>query len=159
MTQRAEDLAQRFEKAIDDLARAAEGCSDEQWKTICGDEKWTVAATVHHVGAQFGLEKEYIVAAAEGAARPEYTWDDINKLNDTRGAANAGISKADALNVLREGSAAMAAYVRALSDAQLDATAPLKLAGGADVSTQQLLEGGVLIQHAIDHLASIRKAI
>lgn len=158
MGQRAEELAQRFEKAVAELAQAAEQCTDSQWQAICGAEQWTVAATVHHVGAQFPLELEYIKAAAEGAPQPQYTWDDINSLNDKRSAAHASVSKGDAISGLRSGAATMAAYVRGLSDAQLDATAPLKLADGAEVSTQQLIEGGVLISHAVDHLASIRSA-
>ncbi|MEO6197760.1 MAG: hypothetical protein ABIP58_06585 [Dehalococcoidia bacterium] len=39
----------------------------------------------------------------------------------------------------------MAAYIRGFSDEQLDATINLPLAGGAAVATQQLIEGGVLI--------------
>lgn len=159
MAQRSEELVQRFETAIGDLAATAEQCSDAQWQAICGAEKWTVAATVHHVGAQFPLELEYIKAAAEGAQPPQYTWDDINQKNDARAAANAAISKADAIAGLRAGAATMATYVRGLSDAQLDATAPLKLADGAAVSAQALIEGGVLISHAVEHLASIRKAM
>lgn len=47
---------------------------------------------------------------------------------------------------------------RALSDEQLDRTGALPLADGASVSTQQLIEGGVLIGHVTGHLASIRAA-
>jgi hypothetical protein len=49
-------------------------------------------------------------------------------------------------------------WVRGLSDEQLDRTAPLPLANGAVVSTQNLIEGGVLIEHATAHLASIKAA-
>lgn len=47
----------------------------------------------------------------------------------------------------------------ALSDEQLDRTAPLALADGAGVSAQQLIEGGVLIEHVRGHLNSIRAAV
>jgi hypothetical protein len=159
MSERAEALAARFEQAVKDLAGAAEACSDAQWQANTGGGSWTVGASVHHVGAQFPLELEYLKASAEGATPPAYSWDDINGRNDARAAANSGVGKAEALNVLRDGAATMAAYVRALSDAQLDATAPLALAGGAAVSTQSLIEGGVLIDHAVGHLAEIRAAI
>lgn len=65
-------------------------------------------------------------------------------------------SKADVLQVIRDKGYAMADWVRGLSGGQLDRTSPLPLAGGADVSTQQLIEGGVLIDHARTHLQSIR---
>lgn len=62
------------------------------------------------------------------------------------------------LKLLRDGGATMAAYVRNLTDQQLDRAAPLALADGAEVSAQQLIEGGVLIDHAEAHLKSIRAA-
>jgi len=155
---RSEALAGQFEKAVADLVKAVEGCSDTQWRAVCGDEKWTVAATAHHVGAQWPLEMEYITAAAEGRTMPAYSWDDINAKNEAHAKANAAASKADTAKILREGSPSVAAYVRALSDAQLDRTGALPLAGGAAVSTEQLITGGVLIEHATAHLASIRAA-
>ena len=62
------------------------------------------------------------------------------------------------LKELRAGAASVSSYIRALSDGQLDRTGTLGLAGGATVSTQQLIEGGVLIAHVTEHLASIRSA-
>lgn len=159
MGERAQVLAATFDTAIKDLSATAESCTDAQWQAVCGGEGWTVAATVHHVGAQFGLELEYLTAAADGATPPTHTWDDINGLNESRAAKNSAISKADALKGLQEGAAKMSTYVRALSDEQLDATAPLALADGAAVSTEQLILGGVLIAHAVDHLASIRASM
>ena len=62
------------------------------------------------------------------------------------------------LQLLRDGGASMAAYVRGFTDAQLDRTAPLALADGAAVQAQALIEGGVLIDHVNGHLKSIRAA-
>jgi hypothetical protein len=45
--------------------------------------------------------------------------------------------------------------VRGLSDEQLERTAALALAGGASVSAQQLIEGGVLIDHVLGHMKSL----
>ncbi|MND06330.1 hypothetical protein D3C83_276380 [compost metagenome] len=61
------------------------------------------------------------------------------------------------LNTIRTGAKPIGAYIRGLSDEQLDRKSPLSLADGAEVTTQQLLEGGVLIDHVGGgHLASIR---
>jgi hypothetical protein len=158
MSKRADELAARFERAVADLAATVERCSEAQWRALCGAEQWTVAATAHHVGAQWPLEREYIVAAAEGATPPTHTWDEINQRNARHAQEFSAAARADVLSLLREGSASMAAYVRGLSDEQLDRTAPLALADGAEVSTQQLIEGGVLIAHATEHLQSIRAA-
>lgn len=158
MGKRSEALADTFEQAMADFTSTVEGCSDDAWQAICGGEGWTVAATAQHVAGQFPLELEYITALAEGRPLPSYSWDDINGKNDSRAAANTAASKADVLDLLRREGGKAAAYVRGLRDEQLDNTAPLALADGATVTTQQLIEGGVLIAHVTGHTDSIRNA-
>ena len=158
MGKRSDELAATFEQAVAEFAATVERCSDAQWAAACSAEGWTVAQTAQHVSGQFPLEMEFITAAAEGKPLPTYTWDDINGKNDGRASRHSSVTKADVLNELRDGAASTAAYIRALSDEQLDRTGALGLAGGASVSTQQLLEGGVLIEHVTGHLASIRAA-
>ncbi|MBI5284502.1 MAG: DinB family protein [Chloroflexi bacterium] len=158
MSQRAAELARQFEQAVADFARTVEGCSDAQWAAACKAEGWSVAQTAQHVSGQFPLEMEFITAGADGKSLPTYTWDDINGKNDSRAAKNGSVSKADVLKELRAGASSTAAYIRALSDEQLDRTGALPLAGGASVSTQQLIEGGVLIGHVTGHLESINTA-
>lgn len=97
------------------------------------------------MSGQFPLETEYITAAAEGKESPAYSWDDINGKNDGRAAANTGATRSQVLAEFKEGGSSVAAYIRGFSDEQLDATINLPLAGGAAVATQQLIEGGVLI--------------
>ncbi len=101
---------------------------------------------------------EFIVAAAEAKPMPGYSWDDINGKNDDRAEKNKSVSRSDVLRELRDGAKATAAYVRGLSDEQLDRTGVLALAGGAAVSAEQLITGGVLIEHVTGHLQSIRTA-
>ncbi len=158
MGKRSDELAAKFEQAVAEFAATVERCSDTQWGAACSGEGWTVAQTAQHVSGQFPLEMEFITAAAEGKPLPTYTWDDINGKNDGRASRHRSVTKADVLNELRDGGASTAAYIRALTDEQLDRTGALGLAGGASVSTQQLLEGGVLIEHVTGHLASIRAA-
>lgn len=157
MSDRANALAEQFEKEISDLIQTIERCTDDQWKAKSGGE-WTVAATAHHVGAQFPLEMEYLTASVKGGPLPSYSWDDINKLNDERAKANADCDKVTAIRQLRDGSAEVSAWLRGLSDADLDRMNALALADGAMVSTQQLIEGGVLIDHARAHHAIIRSS-
>jgi uncharacterized damage-inducible protein DinB len=155
MASRAESLADRFEQAVAEFASTIERIPDDKWTTKDGPEGWTVAGVAQHVSGQFPLEMEYITAAAEGKPLPPYTWDDINARNENRADENSAASKADVLRELRTGAASTAAYVRGLSDDQLDRTGQLALAGGATVSAQQLIEGGVLIDHVLGHLKSL----
>jgi hypothetical protein len=159
METRSTQLASEFEQAIKEFEQAVDGCSDAQWSAMCGGEGWTVAATAQHVAGQFPLEHEYISAAAEGREAPAYTWDDINGKNESRANANTAASKADVIKTLRDGGASMAGYIRGLNDEQLDRTVAFPLAGGAAVSTEQLIKGGVLIEHVTGHLQSIRAAV
>lgn len=158
MGTRTSALADQFEKAVADFAQAVESCSDATWGATCRAEGWTVAQTAQHVSGQFPLEMEFIRAAAEGSPLPAYSMDDVNEKNDTRAAKNASAGKADVLRELRDGAASTAAYIRSLSDDQLDKAGALPLAGGANVTTQQLIEGPVLIAHVTGHLESIRNA-
>jgi hypothetical protein len=156
MGQRAEALAARYEQEIEGVIKTIEGLSDAQWAATCGEEQWTVAATAHHVGAQLPLEREYLTAAAAGTPMPQYTWDEINARNAEHAAKFSNVSKDETIKIIRENTSATADWVRGLSDEQLDRTSPLPLADGAEVSTQQLIEGGVLIDHAVSHHNSIR---
>ena len=156
MSERSSKLAEQFEQAVENLAGTIEACPDATWNASGGNDGWTVAGTAQHVSGQFPLEREYIVAAAEGKPAPPYSWDDINGKNDTRASKNSAATKQDVLKELRTGAESMAAYIRALSDEQLDRTLALPLAGGAAVSTQDLILGGVLIDHVNGHSASIK---
>ena len=158
MGQRSEQLASQFEQAVAEFAETVQKYPDDKWGAAQGPEGWPVAAIAQHVSGQFPLEMEYITAGAEGRDLPSYSWDDINGKNDGRAAANMSASKEDVLRELREGAASAAAYIRGLSDEQLDRKKPLPLAGGAEVTTQQLIEGGVLIDHVRGHLKSIQSA-
>ena len=158
MGQRSSALADQFEQAIAELTEAIEKYPDDKWTAGTGPEGWNVAAVAQHVSGQFPLEMEYLNAAAEGRPLPTYSWDDVNAKNDGRAASNANATKAEVLRELRDNAADAAAFVRGLSDEQLDRKSPLALANGAEVSLQQLIEGGILIDHARAHLASIRAA-
>ena len=156
MGERAAALAQQFEQAVAEFAETIEKVPDDKWAAKGGPEGWTIAGVAQHVSGQFPLEMQYITAAAEGKPMPAYSWDDINGMNDSRADKNSSATKADVLRELREGAVSTGAYVRSLSDEQLDRTASLPLAGGASVTAQQLIEGGVLIDHVRGHLQSLR---
>ena len=157
MGARAQALADEFDGVVADLAKTIEDWPEDKWGAICGPEGWTVAATAQHVAGQFyAIEYDYLKAGAELRPWPDYDWDYVNRKNDARAAANTDASKADVLALLRADAAKMSSFVRGLSDEQLDFRAPLPLANGAEVTTQQLIEGGVLIDHVRTHLKSIR---
>lgn len=159
MPTRAEQLADQFEQLVNDFANTIQQFPDEKWTASGGPEGWTIAGVAQHVSGQFPLEMEYITAAAEGRPLPAYTWDDINSRNETRAERNSSASKEDVLRELRSGAASTAAYLRGLSDEQLDRSDKLALANFAEVTCQQMIEGGVLIDHVREHIKSIQEAV
>ena len=158
MSKRSIELAEQFEQAVAEFSKAVEACTDAQWAAVCDAEGWTVAQTAQHVSGQFPYEMEFITAAAEGRTMPAVTWEQLNGMNEGRADQNRSATRDEVLRELRTNTASTAAYIRALTDEQLDRTGPLSLADGALVTTQQLLEGPVLIAHLAGHLESIRGA-
>jgi DinB superfamily len=156
--QRSEELATQFEQAVAEFADLIQKYPDDRWAAAQGPEGWPVAAIAQHVSGQFPLEMEFITAAAEGRDLPGYSWNDIDGKNNSRAAANMNATKDAVLRELREGAASTAAYIRGLSDEQLDRAGKLALANNAEVTTQQLIEGGVLIDHVRGHMQSINSA-
>jgi hypothetical protein len=158
MTARTDALATQFETALAELIATIEACPEAQWRAVCGDERWTVAATAQHVGAQFGIERDLINGTAGIAPMPQVGWDEINESNERRAQQFSACTKEDAMKLLKQDGPKMAALVRSLTDEQLDRAVSFPLAGGASVTTQQIIEGGVLIDHVRAHLKSIRAA-
>ncbi|HUF52202.1 MAG TPA: DinB family protein [Dehalococcoidia bacterium] len=159
MGERSEAIANDFEKAVAEFRETIQQVPESKWSAVAEAEGWTVAQLAEHVAGQFPLEMEFITAGAEGKDLPAYSWDDINNKNDTRAANNASATKEQVLSTLEQHAPNVTAYIRGLDDSQLDNKRPLGLANGAEVTTQQLLEGGVLIDHVRGHLASIRSAL
>ena len=156
--QRASALADQFEAAVKEFESTINAVPDGKWNADC-DGGWTVAQLAEHVAGQFPLEMEFIRAGAEGKSLPDYNWDQINERNDTRAAKNAGMNKTDVIKLLQTGAASAAAFIRGLDDSQLDNKGKLVLANGAEVTTQQLIEGGVLIDHVNGHMKSIQAVL
>ncbi len=155
--QRSTEVAQRFESAVAEFETAVQAVPDDKWNAEC-EAPWTTAQVAAHIAGQFPLESEIFMPAADGdKALSAFTWAEVNGRNDARAAAEANATKDDVLKTIRDGARPIAAYIRGLTDEQLDRKSPLSLADGAEVTTQQLLEGGVLIDHVGGgHLASIK---
>ena len=71
---------------------------------------------------------------------------------------HAGVTQAEALELLRTNSRQAAETVRAFSDEELDRAAPFSLSFGAPVTAQYVIEDHAL-GHSWHHLARIRTAL
>jgi hypothetical protein len=157
-TQRSQALAERLEQGARALATLAGSLTDAQWQTRIPKDGRKVGVVVHHVATMYPLEIQLAQALAGGKAIEGVTWDAVNDINAKHAAEHDGVTKEAALDLLRRNSAAAAAAIRALSDAELDKAAPVSLNSNAPLTCQFFIEDHAL-RHSFHHLAKIRGAI
>jgi len=156
---RGESLATRIEKGATGLAAFAEGLSDSEWHTpVSATDRRTVGVIVHHVASMYPIEIDLARAIAGGRLVPDVKWETVAQLNARHAQDNAGISKAAALDLLRQNSRKAAAVVREFTDEELDKAAPFSLSFGAPMTAQFVIEDHAM-RHSWHHLAAIRKAL
>jgi len=157
MGRRAEALATRIEQGAAGLAALAESLSDTEWHTKVRDGR-TVGVIVHHVASVYPIEIDLARTIASGKAVAGVTWDFVAEMNAKHSQEQAGIKKAEALDLLRRNSKQAAEAVRAFSDDELDQAAPFSLSFDAPVTAQFVIEDHAL-RHSWHHLARIRSAL
>ena len=157
-TQRSQALAERLEQGARALATLAGALTDAQWQARIPKDGRKIGVVVHHVASMYPLEIQLAQALAAGKAIEGVTWDAVHEINATHATENDGVTKEAALDLLRRNSAAAAAAIRALSDAELDKAAPISLNADAPLTCQFFIEDHAL-RHSYHHLAKIRGAV
>jgi DNA-binding phage protein len=113
--------------------------------------------TARHIGAGHFQAVRVAKMIVEGEKLPEITMPQLNDMANEHARQNAGCTRKEVLEVLRQTGAALVAYAAGLSDAELDRTGHLALLGG-QVSAQRFLEA-VILDSAGEHLASMKAAV
>ena len=155
---RAEALAYRLEQGIDALIAFATTLTEKQWQTAIPKDGRKVCVVVHHVASVFPIEIQLAQALAKGQAIAGVTWDDVHAMNAKHAQDNAAVTKQEAIELLRQNSAAAAAAIRALSDEELANAATNSLYADAPLTCQHMLEDHA-VRHCYHHLAKIRAAL
>jgi hypothetical protein len=154
----ANALADRLEQGARALATLAITLTDAEWQTPIPHDGRTVGVVVHHVATMYPLEIQIAQTLATGQPIVGVTWDVVNDLNAQHANSHAGVTKDEALELLRRNSADAAAAIRALSDEQLTSAAPVSLNADAPLTCQFIIEDHAL-RHSYHHLAKIRGAL
>ena len=158
-SERAEALAERLEAGARALAAFASTLTDAEWRTPFGTtDKRTIGIIVHHVASIYPLEIQLAQVLATGQPIKDVTWDAVAQVNAGHAKENDDVTKDAALELLARNSAAAAAAIRALGDAELAQAAPVSLYGDAPLTCQFFLEDHA-VRHSYHHLARIRKAL
>lgn len=157
MSQRAKDLSTRLRSFGDEVIACVENLSDQDWTKTGEWEQWGVGVIAWHLGAgHFGI-RDWCDMIVRGEALPPLTMDQINEMSNEQARANAGATKAEALEVLKANSATMVTYVAGLTDEELDCKASMPAFGG-EVTTEQFIDF-ILLQNAAQHYESMKAAV
>ena len=158
MSQRSEALAARLEQGAAALATFASTLTDEEWATPVPRDGRPIGVIVHHVASVYPIEIQLAQTLAAGTPVVDVTMQDIHVMNAGHARDHAGVSRGEALDLLRRNSEAAAAAIRAFSDADLDGAAPASLYFDAPVTCQFMLEDHA-VRHSYHHLARARAAL
>ena len=158
MSKRTDALAERLEQGADALATFASALTDAQWQARVPKDGRKIGVTVHHVATMYPLEIQLAQVLAAGDPVTGVTPADVDAINAAHAEEYDAVTKEAALDLLRRNSAAAAAAIRALSDAELDRAAPLSLNADAPLTCQFMLEDHA-VRHSYHHLARLRAAL
>jgi hypothetical protein len=156
MSERAKKLVERLRAFSDELIAFVEGCSEKNWKKMCKEE-WPVGVTARHISAghfeAVGLARMIV----KGEKLPEITNEELVEMANAHAREHAACTREEVLGVLRRNGTVLVDYVAGLSDAELDRTGHLALAGGK-LTAQQLIEF-VILGSGGEHFASMKAAV
>jgi len=158
MGARSEALAKRIIEGAEALAAYSEGLSDEQWTTRLPGDGRQVGVLVHHVASVYPLEVQLAQTLAAGKPIEGVAWSDVAAMNANHAKENAGVTKAEALALLKKNSAEAADAIRVMSDAELDSAATVSLNGNAPLTAQFFVEDHAL-RHSFHHLSKIKATL
>ena len=158
MSKRTDALADRLEQGARALAVFAIALTDAEWQTRVPSDGRQVGVIVHHVASVYPLEIKLAQTLAEGQPVTGVTWDAVNKMNAVHAKEHDGVTKEATLALLRRNSEEAAAAIRALSDEELDRSAPVSINADAPLTCQFILEDHA-VRHSYHHLARLREAL
>ena len=158
MKTRVSALAERLEQGARALADFAGSLTEEEWQVPVPHDGRKIGVMVHHVGNMYPIEIDIAQKAARGEPIVGVTWDVVADINARHAREFDGVTKAEAIAFLERNSAAAAAAIRALDDAQLDIAVPVSLNADAPLTTQFVLEDHA-VRHSYHHLARIKAAL
>jgi hypothetical protein len=157
-SQLANALADRLEQGVQALTAFASGLTDAEWQTRVPHDGRTVGVVVHHVASVYPLEIQLALTVADGKPITGVTMAAVDEMNAGHAAEFANVTKEAAIELLQKNSAAAAAAIRALTDAQLAQAAPVSLYADAPLTCQFVLEDHA-VRHSYHHAARLRQTV
>ncbi len=157
MGAKGEALAKQFEVKAREAAAGIEKLSDADWKKVTAAEKWTVAATAHHLAGAFEAVSGIIGGIVSGKLPGGFSRAMLDQMNAQHAKEQANCTKADTLALFKKGVPVAAGTLRGLSDEQF-AKSGTVFSDAPPLTAEQVAMGG-LIGHIDEHYGSIRKTV
>src|SRR5262245_55866643 len=157
MGAKGEAFAKQFEAKVEEATALLEKLNDADWKKTTAAEKWTVAATAHHIASSYEPVTRIIKTIAAGQALPHFTRQMLDEMNAQHAKEFADCTKSETIALYKKGAAAAAAAVRGLSDAELARTGAV-FTGMPPMSAAEMVKGA-LLGHIDEHFGNIREAV
>jgi hypothetical protein len=157
VSERAEALVRRFERAYQEFLSVVEPLTSDQWQTFCPEDQCTVAALTRHVAAALPFQVKMFTAIAAGQPTEPLTWAWLAESNAEDANTYAACNHAETILLLNQNAANAATFIRALNADQLTQTG--NYIEGVPALTVDQWVRHILIGHITTHLASIRAAL
>lgn len=155
---RAQELAVRFESANLALIQLVQGCSDDQWRTLCNDEgeNRTVAVIAHHCVHGNREIADWLQSVLDGR-EVTTTVEAIDQRNAEHSASYHEIGREETAALLEASGQSMHALIAGLSDEQLALSQPAGINGGRPMTAANF--ASLASRHLATHTATVRSAL
>ena len=155
-SERAAALAADFAAANEEARQFAGSCTDADWHRNVPGEDWTVGVVLHHIaeGHTNGLRWLRSMASGEGVSESA---EDIDKANAAHATRAGSVGQVETTLPLANNGVLLEQALRALTDEELDRSAPFGPADGRMLPTGDL--AAVAARHTRSHLSSALSAI
>lgn len=158
MSDRAKDLAEWFALANAEIVAFLQEIPETLWRRMLGDgELRSVGVVGRHVAWGYEFERRYFDAIAEGQPLPPVILAEFDAQAAELAREWEDVTRAEVLEALATSGAAAEAWLRGLSDEQLDRQGVYP-EGVPARSVQEWVER-LLLGHPGAHLAGIRAAL
>ena len=143
-------MAEEIMDANAELVAFIETCSDQEWKSICRGERWSIGVVAHHVAWGHERTVDWIRSIRNGIPIPGSP-QTHNASNAVKAAQVAGITRDEVAFLARRNADQLVALFRSLTDEDFQKSVPFGPSGGRRLSVD-----GLGRSHLDRHLASMR---
>ncbi len=153
----AGEYASRLNGLLVQTLYAIEATPDEKWKATTSENR-AVNALASHIADHIGvLRIAQGILSGEPGPFAEITFEQLDASNAQRDTEQAAVTRDAVLAEIRSNGPGAVEAIKAMTDADLDASMPMAFAGGQPVPVRMILEGP-LLSNIESHLANVRAA-